>query len=129
MVNKTATRNKSKNMKNSTLTLIVGTILTAAAFSSLATEPLLSPRAAGNQIKVVASATEAPVVTAAYADSHIAWRSPRAAGNEISAVKGMASESTPAAACRANMKGTPRAVAECGSHANMPGCMAVVSRN
>lgn len=37
-----------------TKVLLLGAVVTAFAFTSFAAEPLLSPRAAGNQIKVVA---------------------------------------------------------------------------
>jgi len=102
------------------------TAVAAFTFTSFAAEPLLSPRAAGNQIKVVSSTdTASPVISTAYVAAAPAVLSPRAAGNQIKVVKGVSSEMNPALTCRDTMAGTPRAVAECTSHANMPACQTI----
>jgi len=103
--------------------LLLGAVVVTLASSSFAAEALLSPRAAGNQIKVVATPAEAPAVTGASA-----LLSPRATGNQIKTVAGIANDTNPAAICRATMDGTPKAVTECSSHANMPGCATIVAR-
>ena len=101
--------------------LALSAIVTALAFSSFAAEPLLSPRAAGNQIKISSDA-DTVATTVDYVAAPSALLSPRAACNQLKAVKGVASETTPALACLATMNGTPKVVTECSSHANMPGC-------
>ncbi|HEX9045389.1 MAG TPA: hypothetical protein VF988_00060 [Verrucomicrobiae bacterium] len=105
--------------------LVLGAVLTAFSFTSFAAQPLLSPRAAGNQIKVVSNQVPATTITIAYVDKAPALMSPRAAGNEIKAVKGTNDDTNPALACIRNMNGTPRAVTECASHATMPGCATI----
>jgi hypothetical protein len=108
-----------------TKVLLLGAVVTAFAFTSLATEPLLSPRAAGNQIKHASSLVATPTVAAAYVYSNTALLSPRAAGNQIKVVQGVDNDINPALACRNSMNGTPRTVAECSSHTTMPGCITV----
>jgi hypothetical protein len=106
--------------------LLLGAVVLAFASSSFAAEPLLSPRAAGNQIKTV-SATDAPAIAGDYVVAASAQLSPRAQTTQIKTVKGLAVETNPAAVCRETMNGTPKAVTECSSHANMPGCMSVAA--
>jgi len=103
--------------------LLLGAVVVTLASSSFAADALLSPRAAGNQIKVVATPAEAVAVTAASAQL-----SPRAAGNQIKAIAGIANDTNPAAVCRETMNGTPKAVTECSAHANMPGCATLAAR-
>jgi hypothetical protein len=111
--------NQVTNMKIQTLLLGVAvTVLTSSAFAG---EALLSPRAAGNQIRVAALA-DAPTTTVAYIAAPTALLSPRAAGNQINVLAGTSTETNPALICRATMPGTPRIVSECSSHATMPGC-------
>lgn len=105
-----------------TKVLALGAVVAAFTFTSFAAEPLLSPRAAGNQIKTVSNTTEAPVVAIAYVDTSHPWLSPRAAGNQIKVVKGVVADVNPALECRRNMPGTPRIVTECSSHTTMPVC-------
>jgi hypothetical protein len=71
-----------------TKVLLLGAFVTAFTFSSFAVEPLLSPRAAGNQIKHVTSAVDAPTVTITYVDTTPALLSPRAQDNQIRHVAG-----------------------------------------
>ena len=111
------------NMK--TKILVLGAVVTAFAFTSLAAEPLLSPRAKDNQIKVVKSSVEASPTTVAYVDSASALLSPRAKENQIKIAKGVANDTNPALVCQKNMTGSPKAVAECASHTTMPGCVTV----
>ncbi|MGA2247171.1 MAG: hypothetical protein ABSH48_19445 [Verrucomicrobiota bacterium] len=106
--------------------LLLGVVVGALASSSFAAEALLSPRAAGNQIKVSAFG-EAPAIAVAPGDAAFALLSPRAAGNQIKVAPGLANDSNPAAVCRHSMNGTPKAVTECSSHANMPGCVTIAA--
>lgn len=115
---------KKLNMKNTKI-LVLSAVVTALAFSSFAAEPLLSPRAAGNQSKTAASSAAAATVTAACVDSGTALLSPRATANQVKVVKGTSAEVNPALACRKNMNGTPKAVTECTSHTTMPACQPV----
>lgn len=105
--------------------LAVGAAVAAFTLTSFAAEPLLSPRAAGNQIKVASNATETPAITVTYVQPTSALLSPRAAGNQIKVVKGIANDANPVLECRNNMIGSPRVVAECSSHTTMPMCMTV----
>ena len=109
-------------MKNK---ILLAAAVAAFTLTSYAAQPLLSPRAAGNQLKV-ASAAEAPAV-AAYVNTTSAQLSPRAAANQIKSVQGIANDTTTAAFCRANMNGSPKAVTECSSHATMPACTKAVA--
>jgi len=111
-------------MKTRNLLITLGAAAFAAiAINATASDALLSPRAAGNQIQQVAGTANAvtPAATATI--------SPRAAGNQIVTVAGQSNEVNPAVDCAKNMNGTPRAVAECTSHTSMPACkpMAVAS--
>lgn len=109
-----------------TLTFLLGAGVAAFTFASVATEPLLSPRAAGNQIRVISQPTQAASTSILHVDAQSALRSPRAAANQIKVVKGSVTNANPALACLKMMKGTPKAVAECSSHANMPDCVAAM---
>ena len=82
-----------------TKVLLLGAVVTAFAFTSFAAEPLLSPRAAGNQIKHVSSSVDTPMITVAYVDSGSALLSPRAAGNQIKVVAGTNNDINPALVC------------------------------
>lgn len=105
--------------------LLLGAVVTAFAITSFAAEPLLSPRAAGNQIKIVKSSVDTPTVAAAYVAPGNALFSPRAQGNQIKVASGLANGSNPSLACRSGMAGSPKAVAECSQHTTMPGCQTV----
>ena len=115
---------KKLNMKTAKI-LVLGAIVTAFTFSSFAAEPLLSPRAAGNQIKTATSSMATATVTTAYVDSGAALLSPRAAANLVKVVKGTTADANPAVACQKTMNGTPKAVTECTSHTTMPACQPV----
>ena len=96
--------------------LLLGAVVTAFAFTSFAAEPLLSPRAAGNQIRIVKNTVETPVTTIAYLEATPALLTPRAAGNQLKVVNGMKNDSNPALACRRDMASSPKAIAECAAH-------------
>jgi hypothetical protein len=109
-------------------TRILLVTIAAAAFAAItinvnAGEALLSPRAAGNQIKI------APGVATAQAAAVTQSLSPRAQGNQTAKVAGVANETTPAMACVSNMKGSPKTIQACAEHpATMPGCNTVAVR-
>jgi hypothetical protein len=113
-------------MKTHNLLITLGAAAFAAiAINATASDSLLSPRAAGNQIQQVSgTASDVNLVSA-----NTAAVSPRAAGNQIKTVAGTGNDVNPSIACAKNMNGSPRAVTECLSHTTMPGCqtMAVAS--
>lgn len=109
-----------------TKVLLVGAVVTAFTLASFAAEPLLSPRAKDNQIKVVSGSVDTQGGTISYAytvPGSSALLSPRAQVNQIKVVKGMNNDTNPALVCQKNMTGSPKAVSECSSHTTMPGCM------
>ncbi len=108
-----------------TKVLLLGAVVTAFAFSTFATEPLFSPRAAGNQIKRSTNYVESQDLTSIRVAAGSPLLSPRAAGNQIRVFKGTSDDNNPALACRNNMIASPRAVTECSSHTTMPGCVTV----
>jgi hypothetical protein len=116
---------KKKRNMNTTKVLLLGAVVTAFALTSFAAEPLLSPRAAGNQIKHVSGSVDTPTIAVANVETTPALLSPRAAANQIKVVRGTNTEGNPALVCRSNMIGSPKAVTECSSHANMPGCATI----
>ena len=105
--------------------LLLGAVVAAFTFTSFAAEPLLSPRAQDNQIKVVSSTVATPSITVAYVDSGAALLSPRAQGNQSKVLKGTHNEVNPALVCLKNMSGSPKAIAECAAHSTMPGCQSM----
>ena len=109
-------------MKTRNLLLTLG----AAAFAAItinatAADALLSPRAAGNQIKQVAG-TANDVNTVATTTATI---SPRAVGNQIKTVPGVANDVNPTLACAHNMIASPKAVQACLESGTMAGCKAM----
>ncbi len=109
-----------------TKVLLLGAVVTAFALTSFAAEPLLSPRAKDNQIKIVTSSIDTQGGTVTYVTSvSPALLSPRAQANQIKVVKGTNNDINPAAVCQKTMTGSPKAVAECASHTTMPGCVTV----
>jgi hypothetical protein len=118
-----ATQTESKiKMKTPNLLVTLGMAAFAAiAINATASDALLSPRAAGNQIQQ-ASGTVNDVKLVNSTGTTV---SPRAAGNQIVTVAGQSNEVNPAVACAKNMNGTPKAVAECTSHMTMPACKTV----
>ena len=113
-------------MKTRNLLITLG----AAAFAAItinatASDSLLSPRAAGNQIKQVSNSAETPAITVAYVDSTPALLSPRAAGNQIKVLKGTDNDVNPALACARNMIASPKGVQACLESGTMSGCKTV----
>jgi hypothetical protein len=106
--------------------LVLGAAIAAFTFTSPAADALLSPRAAGNQIKTVAGINNDPSLVSL--DHYTEVISPRAYGNQLTTVSGINNDVNPAATCAKNMNGTPKAVAECASHTTMPGCMTVATK-
>jgi hypothetical protein len=115
---------QKKNKHMNTKVLLLGAVVAAFAITSFAAEPLLSPRAAGNQIKHAANATDTTTASAAATATLL---SPRAAGNQITVAKVVSNDVNPALLCQKTMIGSPKAVTECSSHTTMPGCMAIAS--
>lgn len=117
-------QNKKEHMNITKLILVIGAVaLTAATFNANATEPLLSPRANGNQIKFATNNTpDSAFAKVYYVKSNNALLSPRAQGNQIKVLAGTNGDVNPALACAKSMTASPRAITECSSHTTMPGC-------
>jgi hypothetical protein len=108
--------------------ILLGAVVTAFTFTSLAANASLSPRAQTNQIKVVNRSLETPSATVAYTiPTSSVLLSPRAQSGQITVVKGQVNDVNPASACRNTMSGSPKVVAECSSHTTMPGCATVAT--
>jgi hypothetical protein len=100
------------------LTTIGAAALTAITFNANA--DLLSPRAAGNQIKHFAGTYNDTDLVAV--DQGLALP-PRPSGNQIATAAGTNGGVSPASACVKNMSGSPKAIQACAEHpATMPGC-------
>ena len=94
--------------------------LAAITINVNASDALLSPRAAGNQIKAAPAATADGNLVAANQNSTV---SPRALGNQTTTVASVANDVNPAVACASNMKGSPKAIQACVEHPTaMSGC-------
>ena len=112
-------------MKTRNLLLTTGAAaLTAITFNVTAADALLTPRAAGNQIKTVAGFNN----DVNLVNTTGVTVSPRALGNQIKTVAGTNNDVNPATLCAKNMAGNPKAVAECASHTTMPGCTRVAAK-
>ena len=110
-------------MKKNILLTIGAAALAAITFNAAASGALLSPRAAGNQIKTVASTANDPNLVAVDQGLTI---SPRAGGNQTTTIATTGNNVSPAAACAKNMSGSPKAVQACADHPGaMPGCNSV----
>ncbi len=107
--------------------ILLGAVVTAFAFTSFAAEPLLSPRAKDNQIKIVNSSVDTPTVTIAYVDTGSALLSPRAQANQIKVVKGVDNDVNPALVCRNTMTASPKAIQACIDSGTMSGCVKVAA--
>ena len=104
-----------------TKVLLLGAVVAAFTVTTFAAEPVLTPRAADNQIKAVTGIAATPAAAVAAP----VLLSPRAAGNQITVAKGGNDDLNPALGCPAKMAGSPKTVAECGTHTTMPGCATV----
>ena len=113
---------KKMNMK--TKILVLGVVVTSFAFASFAGTGAAGLRPTASSNPVIPAA---PATTVAHVNSAAAI-SPRALGNQSTVIKGTAASSNSALACRRNMVDSPKAVAECASHANMPACAAIAMR-
>ncbi|HKW29254.1 MAG TPA: hypothetical protein VJT54_07965 [Verrucomicrobiae bacterium] len=102
------------------LTTLGVAALTAITFNT--NGALLSPRAMGNQIKIVSGTANDPDLVAV--DQGLALP-PRALGNQIATTAGTNGNVNPALACVKTMNGTPKAIQACVQQANMPGCNTV----
>jgi hypothetical protein len=95
-----------------TKVLLLGAVVTAFAFTTFAADTLLSPRAAGNQIKIVPGLT-----VAQPAPASAVLRSPRIQGNQMVKVGGSAS-----VLAKCPVIGSPRDVSTAGSAARTACC-------
>jgi len=98
------------------LTTIGAAALAAITLNVNAGTTLLSPRATGNQIKVV------PGITAAQPAFTAQAVSPRASGNQITTVASVANDVNPVMECH-KMIASPKAIQACAEHPTaMSGC-------
>lgn len=103
---------KKVNMKTRILlTTISVAVLAAVTFQVNASDALLTPRTAGNQIKVI------PGVTTAQPAFAIQTVAPRALGNRLTPIKG-----TEAAVVKCSAIGSPRYLATAGAAARTGCC-------
>jgi len=102
-------------MKNKSL--LLGAVLAAVTFTSFATQPLLSPRAKGNQINFINTPPATTTTVIARADATTVLLSPRAAGNQIKFGQVTEADGNRETACQKDTTLSPRALTECNSHA------------
>ena len=110
-------------MKN--MVPLLGAVIAAISISTTALAN--TPRGDANQIKSVKNSPAAQATIVNYVTPGTTLLTPRAAGNQIVVVKGAATGLNPALDCKNSMIGSPKAVAECGSHTTMPGCVKMAS--
>jgi hypothetical protein len=110
-------------MKNRILLTTIGAAaLAAITFNVNAGTTLLSPRAAGNQIKT------APGIAAAQSANTVTV-SPRALGNQTLTVASVANDVNPVMECH-KMIATPKAIQACADHPTaMSGCCKTAMAN
>lgn len=111
-------------MKTRNLLIIIGVAtLATITLNVTAADALLSPRAAGNQIKTVAGTYNDPNLVNL---TGIVTLSPRAAANEIKTVAGTSTDVNPALVCAKTMAGSPKTIQACADHpGTMPACNSV----
>ena len=103
--------------------ILLAAVVAAFSFSAFAGTGATQLRApVASNVYIPADAT---VTTITYVESSQAQLSPRAQGNQIKVIKGSDNDQALALGCRKNMVANPKAVAECASHATMPGCVTV----
>ena len=104
-----------------TKVLLLGAIVAACSLTTFAGTGayLLSGSAASNLNRPA----DTTVTTIAYVASSATPISPRALANQTKIVKGVSDDQASTPACRKQMVTSPKAVAECASHATMPGCV------
>jgi len=113
-------------MKTRILLITLGVAaLAAITFNVNASDTLLSPRAAGNQIKTTSAAVADRNLVI---ENQTAAVSPRAWGNQITTVASVANDVNPTIACR-NMTSSPKAIQACAANstAAMPCCARTVA--
>ena len=116
-------------MKTRNLLLILGAAtLTAMTFNAAAADTLLTPRAAGNQIKTVAGNNNDKNLVNTTGIS----ASPRAASNQTKTVAGTNTDVNPVTLCAKNMLGSPKNIQDCAGNAanclNMGCCAGVATK-
>jgi hypothetical protein len=97
--------------------VLLSAVVTAFAFNSFAAQPLFSPRAQGNQIKVINATDATPASDVTHEDATTVLLSPRAAGNRIKVGGGVDTDASRVSACQKEMTANSRALTECMSHA------------
>jgi len=115
-------------MKTRILLATIGVAaLAAITINATASDALLSPRAAGNQIKYASStANDVNLVTASAATV-----SPRATGNQFATIASTSKEVNPASLCSHYMTGSsPKAIQACAANstAAMPCCAVATTK-
>lgn len=100
--------------------LFLSVVVASLTVTTFASDALLSPRARGNQIRVVAPAPGSGI-TITYVKS-LTPVSPRVQAAQLKVLKGLIVSTNPALECRNNMKGSPRAVTACSQSVTMPSC-------
>ena len=104
--------------------LITLSVAALATVNVLASDALLSPRAAENQIRIVPSTNIDPNLTAAQLTS----ASPRVIDNQSKTVAGKSTTVTPSLQCTHYMAGTPKTISACADHPGAPmSCCAVAA--
>jgi hypothetical protein len=111
---------KKQNMKTRNLLMIIGVAALAAITINVnASDALLSPRAAGNQIKVAPAVAGDRNLVAANQDSTVSSRS---LGNQTLTVASVANDVNPVMECH-KMIASPKAIQACAEHPTaMSGC-------
>ena len=104
------------NMKTPNLLTLIGIALAAAAMNVGAQEALLTPRAMGNQIKFVPTATTDRNLAA---EKRIVTASPRSLGNQVKSAAPVETRDLAAGACAI---GSPRQVEQIGKIASASCC-------
>jgi hypothetical protein len=109
-----------KNTAMKTKVLLLGAAITAFSFSSFAQSGAAALLTAQSASTPVAAVGTAGIV--AYVNPAIVSSSPRAMAAQARTVTGTVVDRNPAAECAKTMGGTPKNVAACTEHANMPAC-------
>lgn len=104
--------------------LLLGAAVAAFTFAAFAGTGASALKPANETAKIVPADTQVVVLTRVDSATPI---SPRAQANQSTAIKGTNDNQDSTLACRKNMVASPKAVAECSSHATMPGCTTVAA--
>jgi hypothetical protein len=87
-----------------------------ATINVMASDALLSPRAAENQIKIISSVNSDPNLAA----TGLTAASPRALDNQLKTVAGKSAAVSPSLQCARQMAGTPKTISACADHPGAP---------